>query len=152
MHADENAVSYFGAWDGMGCLFACWNFCWMLGLRPELFRDSLSDPSPPCQPRAVSLSTVYAKLHNQFPPPFTYSTATSSLGSRLNGSSLVKQTRSCINDAAMLRDRSLSRVIPHLGKMQECGTQSLYRVNFDRCSSTVSHVLAGKGLARRPFT
>jgi hypothetical protein len=75
---------------------------------------------PPCQPRAVSLSTVYAKLHNQFPPLLRTARQTSSLGSRLNGSSLVKQTRSCINDAAMLRDRSLSRVIPHLGKMQEC--------------------------------
>jgi hypothetical protein len=126
MHADENAVSYFGAWDGMHVGNFLLDVRASVGIVPRFLVRS----QPPCQPRAISLSTVYAKLHNQF-PPFLRTVRTAR--QQQSGLSVKRfepreQTRSCINDAALLRDRSLSRVIPHLGKMQECGTQSLYRV------------------------
>jgi hypothetical protein len=67
----ENAVSSSRIWEGTFCMFG---FCWMLGLRPELFRDALATRSR-SQPIPISLS-MQSYIINPPLALFTYSTAT----------------------------------------------------------------------------
>jgi hypothetical protein len=107
-------------------LLHVWTFCWMLGLRLELFRDPFETKIPAHANHAPSLY-LYAKLHNQFHPgPFYEQHSNNGFGLSVERFEPRERTRSCINDAALLRDRSSSQLYLVLVKPQECARLLLH--------------------------
>ena len=85
---------------GTGDAFGHVNFLLEVRASAGIVPRSLVGSQPPCQSRPIFLSTVYAKLHNQFSPgsPLYVQHSNSGPGLSVERFEPRERARSCIND------------------------------------------------------